>query len=125
MNDRDGSESAELRNAFLRQLTERTEVIGRRVDRFLQSGWDINGICLLYADARRLGDGSARFGLDELAEPLQNLAALLQKSLEQEQLPDIELGGRLCELVQTLSDLAPSPPEAPPEPPPTTLAAFG
>ena len=122
MNDHDGSVSAELRNAFLRQLSERTEVIGRRVDRFVQSGWDINGISLLYADARRLGEGSARFGLDALAEPLQDLAALLKQSLDQERLPDVDVGGRLCELVQALSDLAPPPAEAPPEPPPTTLA---
>ncbi len=123
MNDYDGSASAERRNAFLRQLAERTDVIGRRVDRFLRTGWDINGISLLYSDARRLGVGSEQHGLDAVADPLRTLCSLLEESLEQQQLPDVELGGRLCELVQTLSDLAPAAPEPPPPPPPPVSLA--
>jgi EAL domain-containing protein (putative c-di-GMP-specific phosphodiesterase class I)/DNA-binding response OmpR family regulator len=123
MNDHDGSQLADRRNAFLRQLAARTEVISRRVDRFLQSGWDINGLSLIYSDTHRLGETSARFGLDQLVEPLNAIALLVRESLEQEQLPDADLGGRLCALVQTLTELAPPAPEpAPPPPLPETLA---
>ena len=123
MNDHDGSQLADRQNAFLRQLAARTEVISRRLDRFLQSGWDINGLSLIYSDTRRLGETSARFGFDQLVEPLSAITLLVRESLEQEQLPDADLGGRLCALVQTLTELAPPAPEPePPPPPPATLA---
>src|SRR5688500_8227308 len=113
MTEYDGAPSAASRDAFLRYLSERTDTIGRRVDRFLRSGWDINGMAVLHSDALRLGEGSARHGVTEVATPLRELAVLLEKALEQQDLPDVELGGRLCELVQLLSDAAPPPPELP------------
>ena len=58
MNDYAGPSSAESRDAFLRLLAGRVEAIGRRVDRFLRGGWDINGIALMHSDAVRLGEGS-------------------------------------------------------------------
>ena len=46
MNPNDESRLAEHRHAFLRLLPRRVETIGRRLLRFLQNGWDINGqIC--------------------------------------------------------------------------------
>ena len=110
MNDHDESKLADRRNAFLRHLPTRAEVIGRRLNRFLQSGWDINGLSLIYSDACRLGDGSEIHGLDQTAEPLRAIAELLKDALDQEQLPDLELGERLCALAQTLNELVPPAP---------------
>ena len=110
MNDHDESNLADRRNAFLRQLSTQAEVIGRRLNRFLQSGWDINGLSLIYSDACRLGDGSEIHGLNQTAEPLRAIAELLKDALGQEQLPDLELGERLCALAQTLNELVPPAP---------------
>jgi hypothetical protein len=119
MNDHAGASSADRRDDFLRYLAERTETIGRRVDRFLRSGWDINGISVLRAETLRLAQASVRYDVQEVQLPLEKLAESLELALAQEALPDVELGGRVCELVQLLSDAAPPPPELPdPGPPP-------
>ena len=113
MNDHDGPQLADRRDEFLRRLPTRAQVIGRRLNRFAQSGWDINGLCSIYSEACRLGEDSALHGLEQPAEPLRAIAELLKDVLDQEQLPDPELGERLCALAQTLRDLAPPAPSAP------------
>jgi EAL domain-containing protein (putative c-di-GMP-specific phosphodiesterase class I)/PleD family two-component response regulator len=119
MNDHAGATTDERRDDFLRYLTERTETIGRRVDRFLRSGWDINGLALLHAEAFRLHADSRRFGVDAVLLPLEKLAEALGHALQQQALPDVEVGGRVCELVQLLDDAAPEAPALPdPGPPP-------
>ena len=104
MNDHAGASSADRRDDFLRYLAERTETIGRRVDRFLRSGWDINGISVLRAETLRLAQASVRYDVQEVQLPLEKLAESLELALTQETLPDVELGGRVCELVQLLVD---------------------
>ena len=124
MNDHAGPSSSERRDEFLRLLSERTETIGKRVDRFLRGGWDINGIALMRDDARRLAAGSERHAVPEVDAPLRELVALLERSLQAQELPDVEHGGHICEVVQQLSDAAPPPPELPdPGPPPPDLVA--
>jgi EAL domain-containing protein (putative c-di-GMP-specific phosphodiesterase class I)/PleD family two-component response regulator len=118
MNDQAGPTTDDRRDEFLRYLAERTERIGRRVDRFLRSGWDINGLALLHAEAKRLREDSARNGVDEVDLPLEKLAGTLEQALSGDALPDVELGGRICELVQQLDDAAPEPPALPELPPP-------
>jgi EAL domain-containing protein (putative c-di-GMP-specific phosphodiesterase class I)/DNA-binding response OmpR family regulator len=110
MTDLDGSDR---RNAFLRLLPARAEVIGRRLDRFAESGWDINGVALIFRDAERLRAGSLEFGLDEPIAPLDGLSSLLDQVLVQEMLPDDALAARLCALGRRLLDVVP---EAPPMP---------
>jgi EAL domain-containing protein (putative c-di-GMP-specific phosphodiesterase class I)/PleD family two-component response regulator len=110
MNDHDGSRLADRHNTFLRQLPERAEVIHRRLNRFARSGWDINGLSLIHSDACRLGDRSVAHGLDEAVEPLREIAGLIEGALDQELLPDRELGERLCALAQSLRDLLPAMP---------------
>ena len=119
MNDHAGATIEDRRDDFLRYLAERTETIGRRVDRFLRSGWDINGIALLHAESLRLCAGSREHGVQEVVLPLEKLAEALEQALKLQLLPDVEVGGRVCELVQLLGDCAPPPPELPdPGPPP-------
>ncbi len=113
MNDLDG---AERRNAFLRLLPERTGVIGRRLERFAESGWDINGLALIHGDAGTLRAGSLKYGLAGAAEQLELLAALIDRLLVDEQLPDAELGARLGEIGRDLLAVVPKAPEPLPEP---------
>ena len=40
-------------------------MIGRRLHRFLQDGWDINGLALMHHDAQWLGEACGRHGLDD------------------------------------------------------------
>ncbi len=107
MNLHDESRLAEHHIDFLRQLSNRTEVIGRRLHRFLQSGWDINGLWLIHADASRLGEACARHGLGEAGEHLLAMAGLLKDALEQQVLPDSDQGERLWRLVEQISALVP------------------
>src|SRR5690606_41821055 len=62
MNPHDGSRLAGHRHAFLRHLPRRVELIGRRLHRFLQDGWDINGLALIHDDARWLGAACEKHG---------------------------------------------------------------
>ena len=116
MNNHDESRLADRRDAFLNVLPVRAEAIGRRLNRFRQSGWDINGVVLAYAEARRLGAGSAEHGVPEPEAPLHALSGLLREVIEQEQLPDAALGERLCALAQSVIDLAPPAPPVPVQP---------
>jgi EAL domain-containing protein (putative c-di-GMP-specific phosphodiesterase class I)/PleD family two-component response regulator len=119
MKDSAGARPDDRRDEFLRYLAERTAAIGRRVDRFLRAGWDINGISLLHAEALRLGADSRRHDVADVLPPLEELAQALQQVLDTESLPDVEVGGRVCELVQLLDEAAPEPPALPdPGPPP-------
>ncbi|KFN42409.1 EAL domain-containing response regulator [Arenimonas oryziterrae] len=111
MNLDDESQLAELRLAFQRHLPRRVEVIARRLQRFLQSGWDINGLALIHADARRLGDVSARHGFAEAGEHLVGLADLLDETLSLETLPDPTVGERLWNLTEHLVAVVPRAPE--------------
>jgi PleD family two-component response regulator/EAL domain-containing protein (putative c-di-GMP-specific phosphodiesterase class I) len=114
----DESRLAEHRIVFLRQLPRRVDVIGRRLHRFLESGWDINGLALIQADARMLGKGSGEFGLNDASEHLLAMADLLDDTLKQEALPDSPLGERLWGLLESIFATVP----AAPEPLPETLA---
>jgi EAL domain-containing protein (putative c-di-GMP-specific phosphodiesterase class I)/PleD family two-component response regulator len=119
MTDSAGATPDDRRDEFLRYLAERTGAIGRRVDRFLRGGWDINGISLLHAEALRLGAESRRHDVSDVLLPLEKLAEALQQVLARDELPDVEVGGRVCELVQLLEEAAPEPPALPdPGPPP-------
>ena len=111
MNLDDESQLAEMRLAFQRHLPRRVEVIARRLQRFLQSGWDINGLALIHADARRLGQDSAGHGFPEAGAHLTDLADLLDQTLAEEVLPDPTTGERLWNLAETLVRIIPRAPE--------------
>ncbi len=107
MNNFDDSEQ---RIAFLRLLPARADVIGRRLERFAESGWDINGLALIHGDAARLRTASAKFGLDAPIVPLEQLAALIDRLLVDEQLPSTDLGSTLVQLGRDLLAVVPAPP---------------
>ena len=87
MNPHDESRLAEHRHAFLRLLPRRVETIGRRLHRFLQEGWDINGLALMHDDARFLGDACGRHGLEDASRHFGQMQALLGETLVQQALP--------------------------------------
>ena len=99
MNLTDESQLAEHRTIFLRHLPRRVEVIGRRLHRFRDSGWDINGLALIHLDAQRLGEHSFQYGLESAGEQLMVMAELLGDTLQAETLPDPALGERLWNLL--------------------------
>jgi EAL domain-containing protein (putative c-di-GMP-specific phosphodiesterase class I)/PleD family two-component response regulator len=123
MNEPDRPLRLEQRTAFLRRLPARAEVIGRRLHRFAQSGWDINGLALVGTEAGQLREASLRHGVEAAAEPLQAIASLVAEALEREQLPDAQLGERLCALADALNACVP--PAPPEEPSPEQQAASG
>lgn len=107
MNPHDESRLAEHRHAFLRLLPRRVETIGRRLHRFLQDGWDINGLALMHDDARFLGDACQRHGLDAASDHFGTMRNLLGETLRQQALPDPALGERLWHLVENIGEAVP------------------
>ncbi|KAA2284335.1 EAL domain-containing response regulator [Arenimonas fontis] len=107
MNPHDESRLADHRHAFLRHLPRRVELIGRRLHRFLQDGWDINGLALIHDDARWLGAACQRHGLDEAGQHLGHLHGLLAQTLRDQELPDPALGERLWRLIEEIGEAVP------------------
>lgn len=107
MNLRDESPLAERRLAFERMLPRRVDMIGRRLDRFLQTGWDINGLALMHEEAHWLGRQCLALDFAELAEPLQALAGMVEGSMAEEALPDPTLGERMLNEFEALAAATP------------------
>lgn len=116
MNPHDESKLAEHRHAFLRLLPRRVEMIGRRLHRFLEEGWDINGLSLMNHDARWLGEACGRHGLDDASGHFAQMHALLGETLDTQTLPDPGLGERLWHLVEDIGASVPMSAESGTEP---------
>ena len=116
MNPHDESKLAEHRHAFLRLLPRRVEMIGRRLHRFLEEGWDINGLSLMHHDARWLGEACGRHGLDDASGHFAQMHALLGETLDTQTLPDPGLGERLWHLVEDIGASVPMSAESGTEP---------
>ncbi|MEO6172260.1 MAG: EAL domain-containing protein, partial [Arenimonas sp.] len=102
---------AEPDSALLRIIPKRVEVMGKRLQRFMQDGWDINGLAILQEDAHALARACAEQDLPEPAESLQTLAGLLDITIEQQELPDPTLGERLKNLMDALRAALPTMPD--------------
>src|SRR5688572_22487541 len=107
MNPHDESRLAEHRHAFLRLLPRRVETIGRRLHRFLQDGWDINGLALIHEDAAWLGGACERHGLEAASAHFRQMHQLLGDTLQQQELPDPALGERLWHLIEDIGEAVP------------------
>jgi len=106
MNQQETPVLAEPNSALLRIIPKRVEVMGRRLQRFLQDGWDINGLALLQDDAHALAHACAEQNLIEPADSLQTMAGLLDITIEQQELPDPTVGERLRNLMDALGRIA-------------------
>ncbi|MGH8109005.1 MAG: EAL domain-containing response regulator [Arenimonas sp.] len=111
MNQQETAALAEPNSALLRIIPKRVEVMGKRLQRFLQDGWDINGLAILQDDAHALARACAEQDLAEPAESLQAMAGLLDITIEQQELPDPTLGERLHNLMESLRAALPTMPD--------------
>jgi EAL domain-containing protein (putative c-di-GMP-specific phosphodiesterase class I)/PleD family two-component response regulator len=111
MNQQETATLAEPNSAQLRIIPKRVELMGRRLQRFLQDGWDINGLALLQEDAHALCQACAEHALLEPAESLQTMAGLLDTTIDQQELPDPTAGERLRNLMEALQASLPAMPE--------------
>ncbi len=111
MNQQETAVIAEPNSALLRIIPKRVEVMGKRLQRFLQNGWDINGLAILQEDAHALSRACAEQDLAEPAESLQAMAGLLDTTIEQQELPDPTLGERLHNLMESLRAALPTMPD--------------
>ncbi|GAB2664547.1 EAL domain-containing protein [Arenimonas aestuarii] len=112
MNPHDESRLAAHRPAFLRHLPRRVEKIGRRLHHFLQDGWDINGVALLNEDALSLGHACRQHGLDQAGQHFLRLHELLHDTLQQQTLPEPDIGEQLWSLVEEIGQSVPMGAEA-------------
>lgn len=111
MNQQETATLAEPNTALLRIIPKRVEVMGKRLQRFLQDGWDINGLALLQDDAHALARACADHDLAEPAESLKAMAGLLDITIEQQELPDPTVGERLHNLMESLRAALPTMPD--------------
>ena len=111
MNQQETAVLVEPNTALLRIIPKRVEVMGRRLQRFLQDGWDINGLASLQDDAHALANACAQQELLEPAESLQAMAGLLDITIEQQELPDPTVGERLRNLMDSLQASLPTMPD--------------
>ncbi len=92
-------QSAELRQAFLRHLPKRIDVLRRRGSRLCSEGWDINALSMLYQDAQALAGASGKYGVLDVSEQLYALELLLEPFVRDERLPDQEASRRAADLL--------------------------
>lgn len=111
MNRHDDPAIGESDIAFARLLPRRVDAIGRRLQRFLRQGWDINGLVLIEEEAQWLGEACGRHELLQPGESLLTLAGLVHGNLAEEALPDPTLGERLQNLFEQIQDATPRLPE--------------
>jgi EAL domain-containing protein (putative c-di-GMP-specific phosphodiesterase class I)/DNA-binding response OmpR family regulator len=111
MNQQETAVLTEPNPALLRIIPKRAEVMGRRLHRFLQDGWDINGLALLQEDAHALKKACAEQQLFEPSESLQSMSGLLDITIEQQELPDPTVGERLRNLMDALQAALPTMPD--------------
>ncbi len=113
MTEHDGSQLAEGQHVLMRLLPVRAQLMARRLQRFYRSGWDINGLALMQAEAATLGEGSANLGLDAASRTFSDIAEILYGVLDREELPDEALGARLDSLAAELGENLPRPAQQP------------
>jgi len=98
----DSQQRAELRLAFLKHLPNRVANVARRVRHFCDSGWDINGLALLYEDVQRLAGAAGSYGALEISQQLSSIESLLNVFLSRETLPNADADSRLRHILETL-----------------------
>lgn len=103
----DAAALADTQNAFVRHLHRRIEVAGRRLHRFLQDGWDINGLALLHEEAADLARRCAQRELDTLAAVLSELQNRLDLPLQTQTLPTARQGQEIWQLLEQLGEALP------------------
>lgn len=97
----------------LRHLATRVGLMQHRFERFLQQGWDINGLASMHEDSQLLQTVAVHHGLSELSPALAEVEQLLSTIVQQQALPDPALTEHLQRGLQLLREATPEAPEAP------------
>jgi len=106
----ESSQKDDYRQAFLRHLTNRIEVVEQRIQRFRREGWDLAGMSLLRDDVQRLAGSSGRYDLIEPSQRLLALEQMLDDHIACMRLPDPAQGDRmLAQLASVTASLGPRP----------------
>jgi EAL domain-containing protein (putative c-di-GMP-specific phosphodiesterase class I)/DNA-binding response OmpR family regulator len=95
-------------DALMRIITKRIEWMGKRMRRFLNEGWDINGLSLLNDDVQLLIPACQERQLPAPLQNLQNIGRLLTNTLTEQVLPDPATGERLRHLIEALQNDLPT-----------------
>lgn len=93
----------ERQRHYLMQLPQRLGQLRRQGERLRRSGWDINMLHLLAADAGTLAGVCRRAGIADLAEDLQALHAATDGLFEPPRLPDRATATRLVGLIDRIA----------------------
>jgi len=99
----DSQQNAELRQAFLKTLPRRIELIQRRGQRLIRGAWDINVLGVLNQEVQALAGAAGRYGLVETSERLYQLELSLLPLLREPQAPSAEQKGELSVLCDRLN----------------------
>lgn len=83
-------QNAELRQAFLKHLPRRVEMVRKRGHRVCKGVWDVNTVTLLYQDVQGLAGASGRYGLLEASERLYQIERLLEPFIRQLRMPSAD-----------------------------------
>lgn len=104
MPDRDRvPQQPERQRQYLLQLPQRLSQLRRQGERLRRSGWDINMLCLLAADAGTLAGVCRTAGVTELADDLQALHSATDGLFDPLHLPDSATATRLGGLIERIA----------------------
>lgn len=107
----DTQHHAELRQAFLKHLPRRIELVQKRAQRLAKGAWDINLLGVLAQETQALTGACGKYGLIEASERLYNLELLLTDLLCDSAVPEQQTRLRLEDLAaQLISSAEPARP---------------
>lgn len=102
----DTQHNAELRQAFLKHLPRRIEMVQKRAQRLAKGAWDINLLGVLAQETQALTGACGKYGLIEASERLYNLELLLTDLLCDSAVPEPSTRLRLEDLAAHLISTA-------------------
>ena len=98
-------QAAELRQAFLRHLPKRLEMMRKRGLRLSTRGWDINALTNLYHDVQVLAGACGRYGLLDIGEQLFSIENFLAPFANDVTIPNPTQSALLVERLHRLEPL--------------------
>ena len=88
-------QAAELRQAFLRHLPRRVDLLQKKGHRLIRGPWDVNAAALLLKEVQQLAGAAGKHGLVDSSDRLYQLELRLAEDLKQAMRDIIEAEERL------------------------------
>ncbi len=98
-------QNAEFRQAFLKHLPKRVEIVLKRGRRLARS-WDINAFALMHQDVQGLAGACGRYGLLDLGDRFFGLENFLSPFVKEYRQPEAEHANQFALLLDELSPVA-------------------